>query len=229
MTTSGELLKAITHQTETPLYPSVNMYLLVLMFGILLLPEASTLRCYVCLPNASGKCIQTIHECPHSAQCAAVRVVTYSGGSNVSDVNSKGCAITEDCGEHSVNYGTVQSKFTTMCCPTELCNTQPAPEPSKSKPNGKKCYYCDGKTCTNILNCEGNEDNCISATLTQGGQSATVKGCVSKWLCTTRDQSWARGLTYSCCKGNLCNGASSHIAGLVLLAAPLLSLLVISY
>ncbi|KAF1382137.1 hypothetical protein PFLUV_G00161320 [Perca fluviatilis] len=103
------------------------------------------------------------------------------------------------------------------------------PEPSKSKPNGKKCYYCDGRTCTNILNCEGNEDNCISATETQGAVSVTMKGCVSKQLCTTRDQSWARKLTYSCCKGNLCNGASSRSAGLVLLAAPLLSLLVTSY
>lgn len=35
-------------------------------------------------------------------------------------------------------------------------------EPSKSVPNGKKCYHCSGPKCTVTLNCEGKEDYCFS-------------------------------------------------------------------
>ncbi|KAF1382132.1 hypothetical protein PFLUV_G00161270 [Perca fluviatilis] len=195
------------------------MYLLALMFGILLLPEASTLTCYECIPDDSETCNETIKECPKGQQCAAMRLVSYEGGLKVVE-NSKGCAVAKDCGEYSINYGFSKLKVTNRCCTTALCNTQLPPEP-QSKPNGKQCYYCDGLTCTNILNCEGNEDYCFSITGSQGEVSATTKGCVSKQLCT--------GTTSSCCQGNLCNGASSCSAGLVLLAAPLLSLLVTSY
>uniref|UniRef100_A0A8D0CWM8 UPAR/Ly6 domain-containing protein n=1 Tax=Sander lucioperca TaxID=283035 RepID=A0A8D0CWM8_SANLU len=195
------------------------MHLLPLMFGILLLPEASTLRCYECIPGASGTCTQTIKECPQGQQCTAKRVVTYTGGSKDDDENTKECAMAEECGEYSINYGFYQIIINNKCCTSELCNTQPAPEPSKSTPNGKQCYYCDERTCTNTVNCDGIEDYCFSVT----GQSGTMKGCVSNQSCTAEDQSW------TCCEGNFCNAASSFSASLVLLAAPLLSLLVISY
>uniref|UniRef100_A0A8C9XVP9 UPAR/Ly6 domain-containing protein n=1 Tax=Sander lucioperca TaxID=283035 RepID=A0A8C9XVP9_SANLU len=197
------------------------MHLLPLMFGILLHPEM--LRVYT---GASGTCTQTIKECPQGQQCAAMRVVTYADGSKVQVLNKQQCLDAEYCGEYSLNYGKLQYKFITKCCTSELCNTQPAPEPSKL-PNGKKCYYCDERTCNNTVNCDGTEDNCFSATQNQG--TVILKGCVSKHMCTMRDQSWARPLTYRCCEGNLCNAASSFSAGLVLLAAPLLSLLGISY
>uniref|UniRef100_A0A8C9ZP46 UPAR/Ly6 domain-containing protein n=1 Tax=Sander lucioperca TaxID=283035 RepID=A0A8C9ZP46_SANLU len=145
----------------------------------------------------------TIKECPlQSQRCAAKRVISYSGGSKYAELNSKGCANAEDCVVFSANFGIEEIKVTSKCCTTPLCNTQPAPEPSKSTPNGKQCYYCDEQTCTNILNCKGNEDYCFSVT---GGQSVTMKGCVSKRLCTILDQSWARELTYTCCQGDLCN------------------------
>ncbi|TDH03653.1 hypothetical protein EPR50_G00144130 [Perca flavescens] len=102
------------------------MYLLALMFGILLLPEASTLTCYECIPDDSETCNETIQECPQGQQCAAKRLVSYEGDSKVVE-HSKGCAVAEDCGEYSIKYGISQLKVTSRCCTTPLCNTQPAP------------------------------------------------------------------------------------------------------
>ncbi|XP_028453892.1 urokinase plasminogen activator surface receptor-like [Perca flavescens] len=201
------------------------MYLLALMFGILLLPEASTLRCYECTPDDSGTCTPTPKECP--GQCAAKRDVTYSGGSRVEIISQK-CLKAEECVDHSINYGLSQTKVTTKCCNTsDLCNTQTVPE-LQSKPNGRLCYYCDDHSCTNTLMCEGIEQYCVSLTETRGGQQVTKKGCASNYICTAKDK--FANITTSCCQGNLCNGAiSSRIAGLVLLAPPLLSLLGTSY
>ncbi|XP_028453890.1 trihydrophobin-like [Perca flavescens] len=132
--------------------------------------------------------------------------VFAKGGSEYA-IHSTGCAKVENCVNGSVNFGMKEIKITTKCCTPDLCNTQPAPGPSRSKPNGKQCYYCDEKSCTNIVNCEGTEDNCITATHTQGAISRTFKGCASKRLCTpTWDPSWAGEMASTCCEGNLCNG-----------------------
>ncbi|XP_078030251.1 uncharacterized protein LOC144466579 [Epinephelus lanceolatus] len=125
---------------------------------------AYTLKCYECIPEASGTCTDTIKECP--SHCAATRAIIYAGGLKLIDVNSKDCVVAEHCIEASANFGLVKTVITRKCCTSELCNTQPAPEPTKSNPNGKKCFTCDGQSCTATLNCEGDEDYCISSKLT---------------------------------------------------------------
>ncbi|XP_047453826.1 urokinase plasminogen activator surface receptor-like [Mugil cephalus] len=204
------------------------MYLFTLVLGIVLLPEASTLRCYECKPGLDGTCSEATTQCPSPAnQCAAVRVTSYSGGSAPANVNAKSCAVSEECVEHSINFGDSRTVVTSKCCNTDLCNTQPAPEPSTLNPNGKKCVTCDGENCNTILNCQGNEDYCISATVNAGGEKITMKGCVSRTLCLNTKSTLVPALLQaeiSCCQGNNCNSASSTSAGLMLLVAPLISL-----
>ncbi len=40
----------------------------------------------------------------------------------------------------------------------------PPVDPRTMVPNGKKCYYCDEKSCSNIMSCSGSEDGCITVT-----------------------------------------------------------------
>ncbi|XP_049440626.1 urokinase plasminogen activator surface receptor-like [Epinephelus fuscoguttatus] len=205
------------------------MHLLTLILGIVLLPKAYSLKCYECISGASGTCTDTIKECP--SQCVAVRVISYAGGSKLADINSKGCAVAEECVEASANFGSAKTVITSKCCTSALCNAQPAPEPTKSNPNGKKCFTCDGQSCTATLNCDGNEDYCISTKVNIGNEKVAVKGCASKLVCsntTSALMSNIIGEEVRCCQGNFCNSASSTSAGLLLLLTPLVSLVVFS-
>ncbi|XP_044214688.1 urokinase plasminogen activator surface receptor-like isoform X2 [Thunnus albacares] len=204
------------------------MHLLTLIFGIVLLPKAYTLMCYDCEKTMSGSCTET-KECP--LQCGAMRMLAYAGGKKVSDVSMKSCVTADQCGEMSVNFGVARTVIASKCCTTDLCNKEPVPEPSKSNPNGKKCYHCNGQTCTATLNCEGNEDYCISTSVNAGGQKTTVKGCASKLICSdalAAQITGTVGAEVSCCLGDYCNSASSTSAGLLLLVAPLVSLVLFS-
>ncbi|XP_074510102.1 urokinase plasminogen activator surface receptor-like isoform X1 [Sebastes fasciatus] len=205
------------------------MHLLMLIFGIVLLPKAYTLKCYECIPGASGTCTTVEKECPGGQRCSAIRISVYAGGPKPTDVNMKSCASTEQCGEGSFNFGFAETLINSKCCATELCNSQPAPEPSRSSPNGKKCFTCDGKTCDATVNCEGKEDYCISATVTVG-EKVTVKGCASKLMRSEQSTQipGVSGAKISCCQGDYCNSASSTSAGLLLLVAPLVSLVMLS-
>ncbi|KAM4579692.1 uncharacterized protein PAE49_004873 [Odontesthes bonariensis] len=188
------------------------MLLFTLVLGVWLLPKGETLTCYECLPGYSGLCLK-IATCPsQNHQCASFRIMSYAGGSKFSDIQTKTCALAQECGEHSLNLGVYKDVITTKCCNSDLCNTQSAPaDASKFSPNGKKCFTCEGQTCTKTLNCEGNEDHCISATVNANGNMITTKGCASAQICsasTAAKYKAASGLKLSCCQGDLCNSAS---------------------
>ncbi|XDV31187.1 hypothetical protein PO909_033937, partial [Leuciscus waleckii] len=82
-------------------------------------------------------------------------------------------------------------------------------------PNGKKCYTCDGNGCSKTLSCTGNEDRCFTITDNIEGPLRVGKGCLSKNLCDAS--------SYSCCDGNLCNGAQSVTQSFLFLCCSLLS------
>ncbi|XP_014267561.3 urokinase plasminogen activator surface receptor [Maylandia zebra] len=208
-----------------------TMQNLVLILGIVLLPRACALKCYECIPDLSGSCAQTTKECPSNTQCGSVRVTSYAGGSKLVDIKAKSCAAAEECVQASINFGVSQTLLTSKCCTSDLCNSQDAPEGSISSPNGKKCFQCDGNDCTKTLNCNGDEDHCISTRVTSGGQKVTVKGCASKVVCSSTQSAQIAGIIgteISCCQGDLCNSAISTTAGLLLFVTPLISLVLFS-
>ncbi|CAI5662757.1 unnamed protein product [Oreochromis niloticus] len=133
------------------------------------------------------------------------------------------------------------------CIPSGSCNARTRDCPSNtqcgsartisnmdwsiSSPNGKKCFQCDGNDCTKTLTCNGNEDYCISAAVPLGGQTTKLKGCASKMICSgiqTAQISGFIGEEISCCRGDLCNSASSTTAHHLLFVAPLISLILFS-
>ncbi|RXN21681.1 urokinase plasminogen activator surface receptor-like protein [Labeo rohita] len=107
-------------------------------------------KCYYC----DGYSCSKILSCTGTED----RCLTATGDIS-SKVKIKDCAA--DCATGSMNLGIGQTSF--GCCNTERCNLLDAPDPS-NVPNGNKCYYCDGKTCSNILSCTGSEDRCFTAT-----------------------------------------------------------------
>ncbi|TMS11105.1 Protein SMG9 [Larimichthys crocea] len=154
-----------------------------------------------------------------------------SGGLKVSDLQMKSCVVQEQCGETSINFGLGRHVITTECCAIDFCNTKPASEPSRHTPNGKKCYHCNGPKCTATLNCEGNEDHCITKTVISGEKQKIIKGCASSKMCSSTVNAEIKGAiggTFTCCQGDYCNSASSTSAGLLLLVAPLVSFVMFS-
>uniref|UniRef100_A0A3Q1EX07 Snake toxin/toxin-like domain-containing protein n=1 Tax=Acanthochromis polyacanthus TaxID=80966 RepID=A0A3Q1EX07_9TELE len=193
------------------------MHLLTLILGIVLLSKAFTLKCHQCLMENSGNCTDT--------SCHMQLPLFIAGGSKCSDYATKDTYIfflfvclPADCVKGSVNFGITKTVFVSRCCTSDLYVGQ-------SYPNGKKCFYCDGRSCTATLNCVGDEDYCISSTVDTGGQLVTVKGCASKVVCSSIQhvQTMGMGKDTSCCQGDFCNGATSPTAGILLLVAPLVS------
>ncbi|XP_008321775.1 urokinase plasminogen activator surface receptor [Cynoglossus semilaevis] len=203
--------------------------LLLFIFSIVLLPKAFTLRCYECKPQAGGTCTETEKHCSTGEdRCGSFRVINYNGNSKVSEMKKKSCAMAAHCVQGSLDFGVNRTAIVSECCNSDLCNKQFPPDPKQSNPNGKKCYRCDGQTCTGTLNCKGDEDHCVS---TIGDQKVPMKGCASKQICSKTTSTLLPGATPSeinCCEGNYCNSASSTSAGILILVTPLISLIFLS-
>ncbi|XP_076016883.1 urokinase plasminogen activator surface receptor-like [Genypterus blacodes] len=200
------------------------MHLFILgIIGSLLLSGAYSLDCHECIPGAAGTCTDKTITCPTGTQCGAYRVITLKGNSKTSDIQGKACVTADVCVTGSANFGVLRAMYTSKCCNTKLCNTDPAPEVAKTIPNGKKCYSCTTNKCNTTQPCEGEEDHCITSTVMEAGKNTTAKGCATKSVCTGKIAAKLGTEDVNCCQGNFCNSASSIAVNLLLLLLPLLS------
>ncbi|MCI4387803.1 hypothetical protein PGIGA_G00078460 [Pangasianodon gigas] len=197
----------------------VTLLLICMLFS-----KALSLTCHQCLPSPSGPCTNELITC--SDQCLSTTTAMYMSGTKVTDINIKTCGVPELCASGSLNLGTVKVTSNSKCCSTNLCNTETLPALPQQAPNGRMCYTCDTNSCSVKVSCEGDEDRCISASVQQGSNTVSMKGCVSKSLCIASASSSVPGLGISkvqCCEGNLCNGAESFTLSFLLMIVPLLS------
>lgn len=204
------------------------MHLYTLIIGTVLFPQVHSLNCFVC-PKSTPTCPQM--QCSAEMnQCGALRLISYLENSKLADISSKSCLPSQQCINGSINLGVARTVFTNACCNSNLCNKNNAAEPPKAKPNGKKCYRCDGQgDCSGTLDCDGDEDFCIKASVTLQGKTEFAKGCATRSVCSTDSNASIPGLsTISCCEGNFCNGAAGARAGLLLLVPMLISNLIFS-
>ncbi|XP_039511550.1 phospholipase A2 inhibitor 25 kDa subunit-like isoform X3 [Pimephales promelas] len=154
--------------------------------------------CYECA-GVGNYCPSKLVMCPSgSSHCMSSTIVLDIGGTSLK-IKKKECI--DDCQNGSINLGLKKTSFS--CCGTDFCNTEDAPDPRISAPNGRRCHYCDGQSCSNTVSCSGTEDSCITATVTNSGQSMLLKGCITKSVCGLLKCSFIQDL--SCCEGNLCN------------------------
>ncbi|KAL1253377.1 hypothetical protein QQF64_018070 [Cirrhinus molitorella] len=194
----------------------MDLQILVFLLFILF-TGGHSLNCYECI-SVLGPCDQN-RLCPtESTNCFSTTVTV-----NSTTVKVKSCA-PASCPNGSVNLGI--GRVSSVCCNTDLCNAQDAPDLSNITPNGKMCYYCDGQSCSNTVSCSGSEDRCFNATASMGGQSTVVKGCASKSICDTPNLIPTVG-EVSCCEGNLCNSAQSVTRSFLLLGWSLLSFILL--
>ncbi|PWA33680.1 hypothetical protein CCH79_00007567, partial [Gambusia affinis] len=166
----------------------------------------NTLECYKCVPETSGACT-TKATCPsEDNQCAAVKIIKYTGGSVSNETNSKQCFQPGDCVGGSINFGSEKTVILSECCTSAQCNTKSVSGP-KYNPNGKKCFSCEGQQCVRTEICKNDEDYCIKSTRS----SQTLKGCASKMMCPEYASEYFRPYIPAgskCCQGDFCNNAS---------------------
>ncbi|KAF4078458.1 hypothetical protein AMELA_G00199360 [Ameiurus melas] len=124
-----------------------------------------------------------------------------------------------------MNIGMVKIANNTQCCSTPFCNNKTLPVMPQQPTNGKRCYSCSDNDCSQQLQCEGAEDRCITATVTQGHNVMALKGCTTKNICNmTLLKSHGLVITdVKCCEGNLCNDAENFMLSFLLMFVPLLA------
>ncbi|XP_067280607.1 ly6/PLAUR domain-containing protein 5-like isoform X2 [Pseudorasbora parva] len=207
----------------------------------ILLTAGHSLRCYQCLSH-TGSCEDPeVTTCPDFSKCFSSVTVAQLYGSPPTTVKFKACVPSAGCLSSSLSSEDVSY----FCCNTDLCNAKDAAlsgesspgifnmsnilsypslsnNPNPPNPNGKRCYSCIGQSCLNIMDCSGSQDRCFKGTVAHNGQAIAISSCATKEVCDAATSVGNFG-SFSCCEGNLCNGAQSVTQSFLFLCGSLLS------
>ncbi|KAK2872338.1 hypothetical protein Q8A67_022235 [Cirrhinus molitorella] len=171
----------------------ISVFLLFVLFT-----AGHSLSCYNCT-NALGSCNQT-SQCP----TGFTNCISETSIVNGTTVKVKSC-FASVCPSGSINLGI--KKNSSVCCSTDLCNAQDAPDPSNNTSNGNKCYYCDEQNCSNTVSCSGSEDRCVTVT----GHSLSCYQCTgtTSGSCVQRT---CYNESFSCIAATSYNGDNKTVA-----------------
>ncbi|XP_017343372.1 phospholipase A2 inhibitor and Ly6/PLAUR domain-containing protein isoform X2 [Ictalurus punctatus] len=216
--------------------PSAMELQVTLILSCLLFSTALALQCYLCVPDPSGNCENTVMDCPD--QCGSMTLTMNIGGT-IKNISTKSCMSATECVNGSVNLADLMSITNTKCCTTDLCNEETPPALTNQPSNGQRCYACAGETCSGdcqgrdcintieTVDCVGNEDRCINITVSAFGFTTSMEGCATKSVCDSAPARNLMGLGIAtgvqCCEGYLCNIAESNTLSFLVMLVPLLS------
>ncbi|XP_062394889.1 phospholipase A2 inhibitor and Ly6/PLAUR domain-containing protein-like [Sardina pilchardus] len=196
----------------------------------LLFSQGKGLECITCV-NAAGPCSGPSLQCPSVLDsCTSITAATVIGGSDLAEANFKSCFRNDQCFNGSLNLGsTARITLSTSCCNTDSCNTGTPAAVANNSANGRQCFSCGLIGCSSTLQCVGNEDRCITASVVVAGLSTTLKGCATSNVCSGdfTSQLESTAVDLSCCEGNLCNSTWSAGHSVLLLFWTLLSVLLL--
>ncbi|KAK3547195.1 hypothetical protein QTP86_017564, partial [Hemibagrus guttatus] len=144
-----------TSTKKTTMTTQISLLLICMLFS-----KALSLKCHQCV-SAFSECNNEEKTCPD--QCLTSTTSVYAGVGKMTDISIKTCGTPAECISGSMNLGVTKVVHSSKCCKTDFCNSETLPALSKQVSNGKKCYTCGSDGCSEIMNCEGNEDRCVSA------------------------------------------------------------------
>ncbi|XP_077788711.1 phospholipase A2 inhibitor gamma subunit B-like isoform X1 [Podarcis muralis] len=160
----------------------------LLVFSVLLTPGDS-LECETCT-GPGLNCTGTMVNCSAAEDRCAVAVVEVTVADGPNQEIMKGCLSPGICGLEPfyLNLGKMfTARGKVVCCEGDDCaSVSPQVPPISSKSNGKKCPACFTQNfpcSTEEVECTGDEDHCLDATLKSGVNEIIVKGCTSKSYC----------------------------------------------
>ncbi|XP_017342726.1 urokinase plasminogen activator surface receptor isoform X2 [Ictalurus punctatus] len=196
---------------------------IMLLLIFMLSSEVLSLMCQKCIPSGITPCTRTQITCPD--KCLSATVSVSSSGTDM-NVNLQTCGTSSLCVNESMNVGIMNIATNVQCCITDLCNNRTPAAPAQQFPNGKSCFTCVANRCSGTVNCVGNQDFCISASVQQGNNALYMKGCATKSACDASagvsSQQGVAPVNVQCCAGNLCNSAEIFTLSFFLMIVPLI-------
>nr|XP_043899149.1 cell wall protein DAN4-like [Solea senegalensis] len=194
----------------------------------LIVALSSTAGALVCQNCTDDYCTSPVpRTCDTETMCITAAITAVSSGTPGTKI-FKACASSSLCPvtgsqTFSVNLGVSSALASATCCDSDNCNSATLSFPTSPSPNSLLCYVCYPATslCTTSITCNGTEDRCFQASLSDGATTSRAFGCASTNMCaasaslgTLPFMKDVGSITSgsACCATNLCNTLTATTA-----------------